>query len=42
MDLTGLMLEPTVVKAFQWIDAHVDRIVEEAIRICEIDRKSVV
>jgi len=36
MDLTGLMLEPTVVKAFQWIDAHVDRIVEEAIRICEI------
>jgi tripeptide aminopeptidase len=36
MDLTGLMLEPTVVKAFQWIDTHVDRIVEEAIRICEI------
>jgi hypothetical protein len=36
MDLTGLMLEPTVVKAFQWIDTHVDRIVEETIRICEI------
>ena len=36
MDPTGLMLEPTVVTAFQWIDTHVDRIVEEAIRICEI------
>ena len=35
-DLTGLMLEPTVVKAFQWIDTHVDRMVEEAVQICEI------
>jgi len=36
VDLTGLMRESTVAKAFQWIDTHVDRIVEEAIRLCEI------
>ncbi|MBP1777718.1 MAG: putative peptidase [candidate division NC10 bacterium] len=36
MDLTGLTLEPAVVKALRWIDTHVEPIVEEAIRICEI------
>jgi acetylornithine deacetylase/succinyl-diaminopimelate desuccinylase-like protein len=30
------MAEPTVAKALGWVEAHVDQIVEEAIRICEI------
>jgi acetylornithine deacetylase/succinyl-diaminopimelate desuccinylase-like protein len=30
------MGEPTVAKALGWVEAHVDQIVEEAIRICEI------
>jgi acetylornithine deacetylase/succinyl-diaminopimelate desuccinylase-like protein len=36
MDVSGLMSEPTVAKAIQWVETHIDRVVEETIRICEI------
>ncbi len=36
MDLTALTREPTVAKAFRWVETHADQVVEEAIRICEI------
>jgi tripeptide aminopeptidase len=36
VDLTGLMREPTVAKALQWVETHGGQVVEEAIRICEI------
>lgn len=36
VDVIGLMREPTVAKALGWVEAHVDQIVEETIRICEI------
>ena len=35
VDVIALMGEPTVAKALGWVEAHVDQIVEEAIRICE-------
>jgi acetylornithine deacetylase/succinyl-diaminopimelate desuccinylase-like protein len=36
MDVTALMREPAVGRALAWVEAHAGRIVEEAIRICEI------
>lgn len=36
MDVTALMRDATVAKALAWVDAHAARVVEEAIRICEI------
>ena len=35
-DLTGLLREPAVARALAWVDAHVQQIIEEAVRICEI------
>jgi acetylornithine deacetylase/succinyl-diaminopimelate desuccinylase-like protein len=34
--MTGLMREPAVANALQWAETHAARVVEEAIRICEI------
>lgn len=36
MDMIDLMRQPTVAEALRWVDAHVDQVVEEAVRICEI------
>jgi len=36
MDVTELMQESAVRKALAWVDAHVEQIVNEGIRICEI------
>lgn len=36
MDVTALMRDAAVAKALAWVDAHAARVVEEAIRICEI------
>jgi tripeptide aminopeptidase len=36
VDIDALMREAMVEKALGWIDAHVERIVDEAVRICEI------
>jgi tripeptide aminopeptidase len=36
LDLSGLMRESTVANALRWAETHVDQVVDEAIRICEI------
>jgi acetylornithine deacetylase/succinyl-diaminopimelate desuccinylase-like protein len=36
MDIPALMNEPAVAKALVWVDSHTDRILEEAVRICQI------
>jgi acetylornithine deacetylase/succinyl-diaminopimelate desuccinylase-like protein len=35
-DVAGLMRDPAVAKALAWIDAGTGKVIEEAIRICEI------
>jgi acetylornithine deacetylase/succinyl-diaminopimelate desuccinylase-like protein len=37
MDIPALMKESAIDKALAWIDSHAGQIVEEAIRICEIE-----
>jgi len=36
MDVTALMQDPAVAKALAWVEAHTGKVIEEAIRICEI------
>jgi acetylornithine deacetylase/succinyl-diaminopimelate desuccinylase-like protein len=36
MDVTALIRDPAVTKALAWIDANIGKVIEEAIRVCEI------
>jgi len=36
MDVTALIRDPAVTKALAWIDANTGKVIEEAIRVCEI------
>jgi tripeptide aminopeptidase len=36
MDVPALMRDPAVTKALAWIDANTGKVIEEAIRVCEI------
>jgi len=37
MNVSSLMKDPAIAKAFAWVDTNAGRIAEEAIRICEIE-----